>query len=171
MGCAGRQVTSRHSPFLGDFSQFKQVNESTWIFLHQNMRVADYDKFLFNSVSIYPTDSNNKSKIFYQKAVAAFEDKYTLVKQKDGGVIRIYMAVIKNDSKKETRFEVDCLDSISEERITAMVSLVQGEGDLEAPFEAWLGQLRKLLDSGKGTAPADRQFPILRIKRTLEENN
>jgi len=193
---------------MGEYSDFQKISETIWIYVHPRSRVADYEKFTFDPVSVYPNPALKIKKadkkllkeladVFRNGTIQAFDDGHTIVKESGGGVLRVQMAlldikpfnwvtqedgthVFKTDTTLEgTKFEVDCIDSISGERIAALVTFYGGEEysahkdpnrlkNVEVAFDEWIHLLRHLLDTAKSIEPGVRQFPLPKLKKAIQ---
>ncbi len=161
----------------------------TLVFRHPTTRVIDYDKFLIMPVSIYDNPQKKirdedrpkydaLSENLRQKLVSVVSKHYQIVDEPGPGVLRMEYAVIdikpyvwytnKQGNRtfradtllKGSKFELDCHDAQSDERIFAITTLYPGDiykayensdliPNIESAFTDWSTFLSGLLDRAK----------------------
>jgi hypothetical protein len=172
--------------------------EETWIYRHPTKRVVDYSALIIGSVDVYPNpqkkiksaareEFDDFGQRMRMEMVQRSRKRYKIVNAPGPGVLKVNFAIIdikpfvwltKPDGTryfrtdtvlKGTKFEVDCTDSVTGERIFALSSLYGGEeylayqdpwllNNVEKAFNEWLSFLRERMDETgspavKTTAP------------------
>jgi len=160
--------------------------EETWVYHHPTKHVADYSALLIGKVDVYPNPQKKiKSALreefddFGQRMrmemVQRSRKRYKIVSEPGPGVLKVDFAILdikpfvwltKPDGTrtfrtdtvlKGTKFEVDCKDSATGERVFALSTLYGGDdyiayqdpwllNNVEQAFNEWLAFLRERMD-------------------------
>ncbi len=158
----------------------------TWVYRHPTKHVVDYSALIIGSVSVYPNPQKKiKNSVreefddfgerMRMEMVQRSRKRYKIVSAPGPGVLKLDFAIIdikpfvwmtKPDGTryfrtdtvlKGSKFEVDCKDSVSGERIFALSTLYGGDdylayqdpwrhNNVEKAFNEWLAFLRERMD-------------------------
>lgn len=158
----------------------------TWVYHHPTKRVANYSSLIVGAVQVYPNpqtkvkpatreEFEDFGERMRMEMVQRSRKRYKIVNQPGPGVLKVDFAIIdikpfvwltKPDGTryfrtdtvlKGSKFEVDCKDSVTGERVFALSSLYGGEdylaykdpwllNNVEKAFNEWLGFLRDRMD-------------------------
>lgn len=158
-GCGG-SVKSTKSGFLGDYSEFKPAPEGeALVYLNPNKRIGDYNKLLFDPVTIYlhpdakgkkidPETLKELSDYFKEEGIKAVEDAYEVVDEPGAGVLRVRAAITDVNTSAPLKniitthfikfstdvggasMEAELIDSQTNERIVGFVETRKGRAFL-----------------------------------------
>jgi hypothetical protein len=158
----------------------------TWVYRHPTKRVADYPALLIGSIAVYPNpqkkvgraareDFDDFGQRMRMEIVRRSKQRYKIVKTAGAHVLKLNFSIqdikpfvwltrpdgtryFRTDTVlKGTKFEVDCTDSVTGERVFALSTLYGGDeylayqdpfllNNVEQAFNDWLSFLRERMD-------------------------
>jgi hypothetical protein len=168
-----------------DFKKIDYKAE-TWVYRHPTKHVADYSALIIGTISVYPNPEKKIKRATREEfddfgermrmeMVQRSRKRYKIVSAAGPGVLKVDFAIIdikpfvwltKPDGTryfrtdtvlKGSKFEVDCKDSVTGERVFALSTLYGGDdylaykdpsllNNVEQAFNEWLSFLRQRMD-------------------------
>ena len=184
-GCGGGHVAQ--SGFLGDYTEMVPSEKDDRILIYKSPTLAlrDYKRFIVEPVVVYfhpdakgggvdPAKLKEIADGFHDEIVAALGDRYPVVEDAGAGVIRLKAAITDVEPSKPilnlhwstslpklglggASAEVDFVDSVTGERVAAVMAHAQGKsykkikgltkyGHAQDVLKGWAKQIRDRLD-------------------------
>jgi hypothetical protein len=190
-GIAGCQTTAQNSGFLSDYSQLRpsKVVKGAMDYRNPRIKLSSYSKFILepykihfaanaDGASIDPAELKNLVDYFRSETVKALSKRYRVVTRPVPGVARLRVAITSITKTRPVAnnlpqgkllgvglggasMEAEAFDSVSGERLAAIVESKQGEhfsfsdaasryGHAKQVMRGWIARFVKRLDQAHG---------------------